>query len=102
MMDIIEHEERLMASGFNLDQAREILRVVSSGDAQAMSRADGQQLKSELKAEMKDLRTELKALDTKIGALDTKIDTLGHKLVATAWTVGGVAVGILIAVDFLK
>src|SRR5262245_12165751 len=54
-MDIIAHEERLLASGFNLEQAREILRVVTSGDAQAMTRADGDRLESSLTAQMKRL-----------------------------------------------
>ncbi len=59
-----------------------------------MTKADGERLEQRLSVR-------IDKLDTKLDALSGRIDALGIKLVATAWTVGGVAVGILSAIKYL-
>ena len=66
-MDIVWHEERLIASGFKVEQAREILRLVTSGDPQAMTNADGERLEQRLSVR-------IDRLDIKIDALSARVD----------------------------
>lgn len=103
-MDIIGHQERLIASGFKFEQAQEILRVVTSGDAQAMTKADGDRLEQRLTARIDNLehRFEAKftAIDAKLEAMDVKIEAMTSKLVATVWTVGGAIVAMLAAMRY--
>ena len=40
-------------------------------------------------------------MDARFEAMDAKLDAVLSKLTATAWTVGGVAVGILVAIKYL-
>ena len=116
-MDIIEHEERLEGAGFNREQAREILRVVTSGDAIAMSRANGQDMELRLTTRMDGLEdrftsrmdrledkltSRMDAMEGRFEALGSKLDSIQQKLIATAWTVGGVAVGILTAIRYFS
>lgn len=87
-MDVFEHEERLVESGLNAIQAREIVRLVQSSEIQAMTKSDGMKLEATLRREF-----------------DAKIDASVHKLIATVWTVCGVytalAVGFLYAIKFI-
>lgn len=124
-MDIIGHQERLIASGFKFEQAQEILRVVTSGDAQAMTKADGDRLEQRLTARIDNLEHRLEArfnaieakfttvdsrfaaldakfeaIDVKFEAFDTKIEAMTSKLVATVWTVGGAIVAMLAAMRY--
>lgn len=118
-MDIIEQEDRLEAAGFKREQVRELIRFVTSGDTQAMSKSDGDRLDQRLSAKIDgvdarltdkidsvDARLTAKIdgvdarLTAKIDALSLKIDSMTSKLIATSWTVGGVAVGILAAIRF--
>jgi len=97
-MDIIELEERLIASGFKLEQAREIVRIIAFDDVDTMTHVDGHRLEQALRAEMKRLEDRV---DVRFTSLDAKIDAMKRKLVITAWTIGGVAVGILSAIKYL-
>lgn len=107
-MDIIEQEDRLEAAGFKREQVRELIRFVTSGDTQAMSKGDGDRLDQRLSAKIDGVDARLNAkidsvdarLTAKIDALSLKIDSMTSKLIATSWTVGGVAVGILAAIRF--
>jgi len=40
------------------------------------------------------------AIEIRFKALDAKLDAMTQKLISTAWTVGGVAVGILVAIRY--
>lgn len=100
-MDIIAHEERLVASGFKLEQAREILRVVTSGDAHAMTRADGERLEQAMYQRFAAVDQKFDALNARLEAINSRLDAMTSRLIATAWTVGGVAVGILSAIRYL-
>ena len=97
-MDIIEHQDRLVDAGFNINQAREILRLVTSGDAHSMTKADGAAMEQRLGQRVDALETKL---NSRIDTLDSRIGAQTHKLTATVWTVGGVAVAILLAADYL-
>jgi hypothetical protein len=100
-MDIIAHEERLVASGLKLEQAREIIRVVVANDAHAMTRADGERMEQKIETRLAVFDARFNAIDGKFDAMNSKIDAMTSKLIATAWTVGGVAVGILTAIRYL-
>jgi len=114
-MDVFEQEGRLIDTGFNADQAREIVRFVTSGDNQAMTRADGHKMERAIRGDMEKMEQRLiERMDTKFGAvdakfesidvkfeaMDAKLDAVLSKVIATVWTVGGVAVGILVAVKY--
>ena len=58
-MDIIEQEDRLEAVGFKREQVRELIRFVTSGDAQAMTRSDGERLEQSVRSEIKRLEEKI-------------------------------------------
>lgn len=80
-MDIIEQEDRLEAAGFKREQVRELIRFVTSGDAQAMTRSDGERLEQSV-------RSEIKRLEEKI---EIKIETAKAQLTSTVWGAVGVS-----------
>ncbi len=99
-MDIFEHEQRFEEAGIQHGHARVILQAINSGDARAMTKADGDRLEINLRREF---TTKFEALeikfDSRFEVLDAKLDTMTQKLIATVWTVGGVAVAVLVGID---
>jgi len=95
-MDIIEQEDRLEAAGFKREQVRELIRFVTSGDAQAMTRSDGERLEQSL-------RSEIKRLEEKI---DIKIEAAKAQLTSTVWSAVGISaaavVGLTKLIDLLS
>jgi len=106
-MDIFEHEKRFEDAGIQHEHARVILQAINSGDTQAMTKADGDRLETNLRrefnAKFEAIDTRFEAMDikfdAKFDALDAKLEAMTHKLIATVWTVGGVAVAVLVGID---
>lgn len=101
-MDVFEQEGRLIQTGFEPEQAREIVRMVASGDSQAMTRADGEKLERALRSEMEQMGAALRQETQSLGReLRAEMKAMSSRQIATSWTVGGVLAGILLAAKFL-
>ena len=106
-MDIIEQEDRLEAAGFKREQVRELIRLVTSGDAQAMTRSDGERLEKAIRSDgerlEQSLRSEIKRLEEKI---DIKIEAAKAQLTSTVWSAVGISaaavVGLTKLIDLLS
>jgi len=86
-MNIFEHEEALESAGFKREQVRALLKFVSSGDAEAFSKRDGEVMEQKNQMRFENLEARIENLEKR---MDDKLDAVLSKMTATIWTVGGV------------
>jgi len=126
-MDFVEQEDRLRDSGFSAEQARGLLSVIQSGDAQAMTRADAAKMESILRADLTTLRSDMErmetslrremdvrfeAVDSRFDALDmkfdgkfellnAKLDRISSRTLSSVWTIGIAVLGLFVAMGIM-
>jgi len=104
-MDSFEQEERLISTGFQAGQARELVRMMSQRDDHLMTKEDGKQLEQGLRQEMvlrfneQNARFEgrFEAIDARFEAIEGRFETLESRLTVTAWKVGAAVAALIIA-----
>jgi hypothetical protein len=97
-MDSFEQEERLISTGFQAEQARELVRMMSQRDDHLMTKEDGKRLEESLRQEMILRFNEQNArFEGRFEAIEGRFETLESRLTVTAWKVGAAVAALIIA-----